>query len=114
MNKNVTSSIVKKYLTNKVTIITGLMTYITQSILGSTGQNWFRRIHFSWNTTAISLRGTHELGLRFSKFIRYYFVHFFEIFDYHENTSKTILQDDSIKFEFSGDDAEFDVRQLME
>nr|MDO8084863.1 ribbon-helix-helix domain-containing protein [Candidatus Sigynarchaeum springense] len=113
LNKNIESSIVQKYLKDKVTIITGLLTYITESILGSTGQGWFKRIHFSWNNLILSIRGTHELGLRFTKFIRYYFVHFFKIFDYCEIEGKSILIDDRIKIEFQGNDQAFDISTLM-
>ncbi|MEX2681476.1 MAG: hypothetical protein Q6373_007740 [Candidatus Sigynarchaeota archaeon] len=113
LNKNITSSIVQKYLKSKMTIITGLLTYITESILGSTGQGWFKRIHFSWNDLIVSIRGTHELGLRFTKFIRYYFVHFFKIFDFPEIEGKTILLDDRIKIEFQGNDQAFDVSTLI-
>lgn len=113
LNKNITSSIVQKYLDSKVTIITGLMTYITQSILGPTGQNWFKRIHFSWKGTSVSVRGTHDLGLRFSKFMRYYFLHFFEIFDYQEMEGNAILQDDRIKLEFQGEERAFEISTLM-
>jgi hypothetical protein len=113
LNKNLESSIVQKYLKSKVIIITGLLTYITESILGSTGQGWFKRVHFSWNGLIISIRGTHELGVRFTKFIRYYFVHFFKIFEYTEIEGKSILVDDRIKLEFQGDDNAFDVSILM-
>ncbi len=113
LNKNLESSIVQKYLKSKVIIITGLLTYITESILGSTGQGWFKRVHFSWNGLIISIRGTHELGMRFTKFIRYYFVHFFKIFDYSEIEGKSILVDDRIKIEFQGNDQAFDVSTLM-
>ncbi len=113
LNKNLESSIVQKYLKSKVIVITGLLTYITESILGSTGQGWFKRVHFSWNGLTISIRGTHELGLRFTKFIRYYFVHFFKIFDYGEIEGKSILVDDRIKIEFQGNDQAFDVSTLM-
>ncbi|NMC04022.1 MAG: ribbon-helix-helix protein, CopG family [Candidatus Lokiarchaeota archaeon] len=113
LNKNVSSTIVQKYLTSKVNIITGLLTYITQSILGPTGQNWFRRVNFSCNGTAVSIRGTHDLGLRFSRFIAYYFKHFFEIFGYNEMAGKTIIHTDRIKLVFLGDDGDFDVSMLM-
>ncbi len=113
LQKNIKSSIVQKYLTNKKSIITGLLTYISQSILAPTGQGWFQRIHCVWESDNIAITGIHALGLKFSKFIRFYFFQFFEIFGYTEIAASTILKDDRLKLVFHGDFAEFDVNVLM-
>ncbi len=113
LTKNIKSSIVKKYLTNKKSIITGLMTYITQSILAPTGQGWFQRIHCVWESDNLAITGMHSLGIKFSIFIRFYFIHFFEIFDYIEVAANTILKDDRLKLVFHGDFAEYDINLLM-
>ncbi len=113
LQKNIKSSIVQKYLTNKKTIITGLLTYISQSILGPTGQHWFQRIHCAWEGDTLAIAGVHSLGLKFSKFIWFYFIQFFEIFDYTEIAASTILKEDRLKLVFHGDFAEYDVNQLM-
>jgi hypothetical protein len=113
LQKNINSTIVQKYLTNKKTIITGLLTYITQSILAPTGQNWFQRIHCVWEGEDLAITGMHALGLKFSKFIRFYFIQFFEIFEYTEVATSTILKEDRLKLVFHGDFAEYDVKLLM-
>ncbi len=113
LQKNIKSSIVQKYLTNKKSIITGLLTYISQSILAPTGQGWFQRIHCAWESDTLAITGMHTLGLKFSKFIRFYFIQFFEIFDYTEITTSTILKEDRLKLVFRGDFAEYDVNLLM-
>jgi len=115
LNKNLLSSIVQKYLDDKQTIISGLLTYITQSVLGPTGQKWFYRIHFTWHNNIVVIMGTHTLGLAFTTFMRYYFMHFFEIFGFQEVESKikAALKEDRIKLEFSGELGKFDITTLM-
>lgn len=115
LGKNLSSSIVQKYLEDNQTIISGLLTFIIQSILGPTSQKWFHRIHFSWHENIVAIIGTHALGLGFSKFMRYYFMHFFDIFNFQEveNKNKIIINEDRIKLEFKGNFGKFDVAMIM-
>ncbi len=113
LQKNIKSSIVQKYLRNKKSIITGLLTYISQSILAPTGQGWFQRIRCAWEGDTIAITGMHALGIKFSKFIQFYFIQFFEIFGYTEIATSTVVKDDRLKLLFHGDFAEFDVNLLM-
>ncbi|HMF31143.1 MAG TPA: hypothetical protein VKK79_07005 [Candidatus Lokiarchaeia archaeon] len=113
LNKNVNSSIVQKYLDDKKTIVSGLLIYITQSILSPTGQNWFKRVLFSWTGDVVTITGTHDLGLKFSEFMHYYFVKFFAIFNYEELKENVILKEDRIKLKFQGENKEFDINILL-
>jgi hypothetical protein len=109
LKKNIQSSIVKKYLTNKKTIIIGLLTYIIHSILAPTAQNWFSKIHASWDADKMIITGTHLLGINFSKFIQAYFKHFFDLFAYKEQINERILQEDKLKLVYQGETTEFDI-----
>jgi hypothetical protein len=113
LNHSLKSSIVQKYLSNKKTIISGLLTYITQSVLGPTAQKWFERIHFGWEGQSVTITGMHGLGMKFSKFISYYFLHFFNIFNYTENIAQIQLKEDRLKLVYQGDFKEFDISVLM-
>ena len=55
LNGQIHSSIVQKYLTNKKTIISGIMTFLLQSIFAPTAQKWFHRIHAAWNGDTIKI-----------------------------------------------------------
>jgi hypothetical protein len=107
------STVIKKYLPNKQTILSGIMEYLSQSILGPTGQHWVDRIHFSWEGNKVILTGIHSLGLNFSKFLYYYFFHLFEIFNYTCVQTEIILKEERLKLIFQGDAKEFDVSSLM-
>lgn len=113
LQKNLQSSIVQKYLTNMKSIIIGLLTYIIQSILSPTGQHWFKRIHFAWETDAFVITGMHTLGLNFSKFMRCYFIQFFDVFGFKEQPSKQILHEDKLKLVFTGELKDFDIKTLL-
>lgn len=99
----------KKYLTNKKTIIIGLLTYIIHSILAPTAQRWFTKIHATWETEKFIITGTHKLGENFSKFMQAYFVHFFALFAYFEQENEQIIQEDKLKLVFHGKTTDFDI-----
>lgn len=107
------STIVKQYLDNKKTMISGLLKYIIFSILAPTGQEWFQRIQFTWDGDLVIIAGIHRLGEKFSKFIHLYFTKFFSIFSCYENENVRILKEDRLKIGFTGDMSEFDIKLLM-
>jgi len=113
LKKNRESSIVKKYLTNKKTIIIGLLTYIIQSILAPTAQKWFTKIHASWEADKMIIAGTHILGHNFSKFMECYFKHFFDLFAYREQTNDAIIEEDKLKVVFQGETTDFDISVFL-
>ena len=113
LQHSLNSTVIQKYLPNRRTIVSGIMEYLSQSILGPTGQHWVDRIHSSWEGDNIIITGVHTHGLNFSKFLYYYFFHLFEIFNYTCNQSQNIVKEERLKLIFQGNAEEFDVRMLM-
>ena len=113
LKKQMNSSITEKYLENKKTIISGLLLFITESILSQSGQGWYERIRFSWRKDSIVITGVHNLGEKFSIFTRYYFIHFFSLFDFHDEPGLMILEENRIKFVFTGELSHFDLNILL-
>ncbi len=113
LKKQKSSSITKKYLQNKKTVILGLLKYITESILAPSGQGWFERIRFSLRGEQVVITGIHTLGQKFSLFMRYYFIHFFSLFEFIEETRRTILEEDRLKLAFTGTMNDFDIDVLL-
>ncbi len=113
LEKQKTSSITKKYLKNKKSIMSGLLQYITQSILPQSAQNWFQRITYSLRGNQFVITGIHRRGEKFSLFIRHYFIHFFNIFEFNEIKSKMIIGENRLKLVFSGQWDEFDIKKIF-
>ncbi len=113
LQKNIQSSIVEKYLKDKRTIISALLKYIIESILSSKGQNWLKKINYTSISDKFTITGTHSLGENFSKFLYYYFIDFFFIFDFKILDEKCILTESTIKIIFSGENDEFDINVFL-
>jgi hypothetical protein len=113
LQKQINTSIVQKYLKNKKTILTGLLFFITESILSPVGQELFKRIFFSWKENQVILTGVHHLGDKFSIFMRFYFIHFFKLFQFTEVKDECLLKENKIKLVFEGDIGKYDISFLM-
>ena len=46
------------------------------------GFNWFKKIHESWNGPNLKIAGTHDLGLNFSRYIKYRIINHMKPYDY--------------------------------
>ena len=74
----------------------GFLKNLTLSNRG--GFNWFNKIHESWNGPNLKIAGTHDLGLNFSRYIKYRIMNHMKPYDYvlvSEN-----LQDNKLILDF--------------
>ncbi|MHA1147976.1 MAG: hypothetical protein ACTSR8_06990 [Promethearchaeota archaeon] len=59
-----------------------MMGILKNLVFSAEGFNWFTNIHESWDGVNLKIAGTHNLGLNFSRYIKYRTIKHMEPYDY--------------------------------